>query len=109
MFLSLSVVPSSQELPSLRAAVIQPLHMMICAPSNYTSLILEEKERPREREQGGAGGGKKKKNPVILKSPLDAGLIIVCLVFAVAVIETLAARLSIYSTWADRARPVEGF
>lgn len=108
MFLFLSVVLSSQELPSLRTALIQPLHMVICAPSNYTSLILEEKERPREREQGGEGG-EKKKNPVILKSPLDAGLIIVCLVFAMAVIETLAARHSIYSTWADRARPVEGF
>lgn len=40
---------------------------------------------------------------VILKSPLDAGLIIVCLVFATAVIETLAAGLcssSSSSTWA---------
>lgn len=108
MFLFLSVVLSSQELPSFRTALIQPLHMMICAPSNYTSLILEEKERPRERKQGWEGG-EKKKNPVILKSPLDASLIIVCLVFAMAVIETLAAQLSIYSTWADHARPVVGF
>lgn len=33
---------------------------------------------------------KKKEGAVILKSPLDVGLIIVCLVFAMAVIETLA-------------------
>lgn len=32
---------------------------------------------------------------VILKSPLDAGLIIVCLVFGIAVIETLAVRVYI--------------
>lgn len=66
-----------------------------------------KKDRGSESKEG--RGEEKKKNPVILKSPLDAGLIIVCLVFAMAVIETLAARLSIYSTWADRARPVEGF
>ena len=52
-------------------------------------------ERENERERGREGGRKKKKPVVILKSPLDAGLIIVCLVFAMAVIETLAVRVYI--------------
>lgn len=67
----------------LQIDVIQLLHMMICSPSNYTFLILRE----------GDGRGK---TVVILKSPLHAGLIIVCLVFAMAVIETLAARVYIW-------------
>lgn len=71
-------------------AVIQLLHMMICAPSNYTFLVLKERER-------------EKKLVVILKSPLDAGLIIVCLVFGMAVIETLAVRVYIQHVGGSRA------
>lgn len=77
-------------------AVIQLLHMMICAPSNYTFLILGEKERERV-------GRKKQKPVVILKPPLDDGLIIVCLVFAMAVIETLAVRVYIQHVGGSRA------
>lgn len=74
-------------------AGIQLLHMVICAPSNYTFLELGER---RSRE-------KKRKPVVILKSPLDAGLIIVCLVFGMAVIETLAVRVYIQHVGGSRA------
>lgn len=78
------------EISVLQTDVIQLLHMMICSPSNYTFLIL--------RARDGRG-----KTVVILKSPLHAGLIIVCLVFAMAVIETLAAGVYIWHVGRSRA------
>lgn len=53
----------------LQMVVIQLLYMMICAPSNYTFLTLGE----RVCLCVGGGGNV----VVILKSPLDDGLIIV--------------------------------
>lgn len=61
----------------LQMAAIQLLQMMIPAPSNYTFPVRGERERDGRKS-------------VILKSPLDVGLIIVCLVSGMAVIETLA-------------------
>lgn len=54
------------------------------------------------------GDGVRWGDRVTLKSPLDAGLIIVCLVFSTAVIETLATGLcssSSSSTWVVAAAP----
>lgn len=45
-------------------AVIQLLHMMICAPSNYTFLVLGKRERERKRE-----GGRKEKNLLLFLNP----------------------------------------
>lgn len=81
---------------STRAPSSKWLWFSCCTWWFVPPVIIPSSSWERERER-------KKKPVVILKSPLDAGLIIVCLVFAMAVIETLAVRVYIQHVGGSRA------